>query len=70
VVRRARQDIADYMLIYRGQKLAALAAKRLESIQQQRLAAFSEVTRSLLRKAFSGELTSDKLEDAVAEVTA
>ncbi|BCO30500.1 hypothetical protein TspCOW1_06030 [Thiohalobacter sp. COW1] len=39
--------------------------KRIESIYRQKLTALAELKQSLLRKAFSGELTADKAEDEV-----
>ena len=42
----------------------------LEWVYQKKLTALAELKQSLLHKAFSGELTADKLEDAVAEVVA
>ena len=41
--KRAQADIADYVLVYRGEKLAVL----------------NELKQSILQKAFTGELTAD-----------
>ena len=41
--KRAQSDIADYVLVYRGEKLAVL----------------NELKQSILQKAFTGELTAD-----------
>jgi len=46
------------------------ATRRLEQLYRQKLTALAELKQSLLHKAFSGELTADKLDDAVAEAVA
>lgn len=43
---------------------------RVESNYQQKLTALAELKQSLLHKAFSGELTTERIETAVEEVTA
>jgi len=78
---RAKKLTADYVLVYKGIKLAVIEAKsddlgvgegvaqakqyaeklKLESIYQQKINDLEELKKSVLQKAFSGELASDDL---------
>ena len=77
---RAKKLTADYVLVYKGIKLAAIEAKsdnlgvgegvaqarqyagklKLETTYQQKINDLKELKKSVLQKAFSGELTSDE----------
>jgi len=48
----------------------SMSQQQLVSIYQQKLAALAELKQSMLKKAFSGELTATEAEAAVAEATA